>query len=412
MLGAGFGGLNCALGLVRRLGPGQVEVVLVDRHPYHLLTPALYLAGAAETANRTVCIPLSEILRATGVQFHRGTVESIDRDKHEVVLRDGTLSYDTVVIALGNHTDYFGIPGLRERAIPFKEIYDAGRLRHALHRALKKRGTEPVRIIVGGGGFTGSELVGEMAPALKLSAFNENAVAQITVIEAGPRLLPSLRAAVSKRVMARLDSHGIAIRVNSMIKSVGDDSVELSTGERLAFDILLWTGGVSGRGNEMIPGAARDRKGNYLVDRWLSLPDDGCFVLGDMAAFTDPATGEPVPATAQTAIDQARYLAANLARLCREQEPHPYRPRHAGYLIPVIRRYAVIDLNPPIPAILAGRTAFYAFEFLMLRYLLTILPARKAWSHWRGWLRALAEAEAILSREPDSSRGSSGEKAA
>ncbi len=404
VLGAGFGGLNCALGLERHLGAEEVEVVLVDTHPYHLLTPALYLAGTGETANRAVCIPLSEILKTTGIRFQRGTVESIDRDRHEVLLDSGPLSYDTLVVALGNNTDYFGIPGLREHAIPFKSIYDAGHLRHRLKEELDERRNAPIKIVVGGGGFTGAELVGELAPALKLWGDGRQTATQNTIIEAGARLLPTLGAKVSERVSDRLRRHDVSIRVDSMIKSVSNVSVELSSGERLAYDILLWTGGVSGRDRDWLPGAARDHKGNYFVDRWLSLPDDGCFVLGDMAAFTDPRTGKPVPATAQTALEQARYLSANLARLHFEWTPHPYRPRHNGFLIPVIRRYAIIDLTAPARAIISGRIAFWVFEALMLRYLLGILPARKAWGHWRAWLRGLNEAQTKIDSAIDEER--------
>jgi NADH dehydrogenase len=393
ILGAGFGGVACALRLERLL-ENAVEIILVDRHPYHLLTPNLYLAGAAEIDNRDACVPIADILDGTGIDFLRGLVRTVYPTKHVVQLEDRELRFDYLVVALGNRTDYFGIPGLKEHSIPFKDIYDAGRLRKRLREVLQARGEGPVHIVIGGGGFTGSELVGELVPAIRLLSEEDDAVdIDIKVIEAAPRLLPGLSPDVSAQVASRLKKFGITILTETIIKSVDEAELELSGDRRIPYDLLVWTGGVSGHELDVLPGAERNRKGNYVVDEFLSTAFAGIFVVGDLAAFTDPATDRPAPGTTYIAVQEGHAAAKTIARLVHGGRPRPYHPRDPGYILPAISHYAFADLNTPVKTRIAGSPVFTLFELVVLRYLLSILPARRAFSHWRRWVGSIRAAK-------------------
>jgi NADH dehydrogenase len=392
ILGAGFGGIACALNLNKKLKKLAVEIIIVDQNPYHLLSPNLYLAGAAESPNRDACVNILDILAGTKIKFVRDRVSYIDAPERIIHLEKGALNFDFAVIALGNRTDYFEIPGLKERALPFKDIFDAGKLRFRLHKLLEQE-RRSLKLVVGGGGYTGTELAGELLPAVNLLDESSRVKdVEITVIEASGRLLPGLPSNVSDKVASRLEDHGVQVMTETAIKSVGDAELELSGDKRVEYDLLVWTGGVSGRGIDILPDADRDRRGNYLVDNYLAAGDDNVFIIGDLAVFADPRTGTPLPRTATIAVQEGKAVADNIAQIIRGHEPLPYLPRNMGSIIPVVRRYAVADWEIPGGYVVSGKLVFFLHQVIMLRYLLHILPATHAFRRWIRWIWALRKA--------------------
>jgi NADH dehydrogenase len=393
ILGAGFGGLACALNLDRKLRRKAAEVILIDQNPYHVLSPNLYLAGAAESSNRDACVNISTILARTNINFIRDRVSFVDARSRVIHMEQQDLRFDFAVIALGNRTDYFEIPGLKEQALPFKDITDAGKLRFRLHKLLEQKERRPLKLVVGGGGYTGSELAGELLPAVNLldGSSREEGV-EITVIEASPRLLPGLSPKVSDKVASRLVNHGVRVMTETAIRSVDDAELELSGDKRIEYDLLIWTGGVSGRGFDILPGVERDRRGNYLVDQNLGIGHDNVFIVGDLAVFTDPRTGVALPRTATIAIQEGKAVADNIAQIIRGRKPLPYLPRNMGSIIPVVRRYAIADWQIPGGYVVSGRLVFFLHQLIMLRYLLQILPVWHAFGRWINWVRALRRA--------------------
>lgn len=387
VLGAGFGGLRCALELDKRLAGTDHEIFLVDRHPYHLITPALYQVAAIEAICRSVTIPIREILAPTRIDFIRDNVISIDTNRRLVRMAGRDLSYDYLVLALGSQTDFYGIPGLEEHALPLKTVYDAGRVRLKLRRLLENNVREPKRIIVGGGGFTGCELVGEIVLAVD-SLMRKHGVPRanvdVAVVEGADQLLPGLPLKVAERVKKRLERLGVNLYLGRRIVKVNSQQIELSSGEMLGYDILVWTGGVCASDVAIDHEVKKAKRRCIVVDEYLRCGTHE-FVIGDLAYCIEPSTKEPLPGTIPIAAQEGKLAAINIVRLLKGLPLKRYRPRHSGYIIPLTGKYAIAMFELPGKPVISGRPAYLMFQFVLLRYFLQVLTPVRALRCWRNW---------------------------
>lgn len=387
IVGAGFGGLRCALELNKRMSGSDNEIILVDKHPYHLITPALYQVAAAETSCRSVSIPFKKILETTGIIFIKDKIESIDSEQRVAKLSNRDLHYDVLVMALGSQTDYYGIPGLKEHSISLKSIYDGGKIRLGLQQLFKNDRSAPKRIIVGGGGFTGCELVGELVLAVetlgdKYGIPRENI--EVAVVEGADQLLPGLPLKVAIRVNNRLERLGVKIYTGCRIEKVDQEKLSLSTGENLEYDMIIWTGGVRAGDVNINKYIKKNRRNCITVDQNLQCgPRE--FVIGDLAFCEEPKSGKPLPGTIPIAVQEGKAAAINAERIISGRPLKAFRPKHSGYLIPLTGKYAIAMFELPGKPVISGRISFLMFQLVLFRYFLTILPFRKAIGYWRNW---------------------------
>jgi len=333
ILGAGYAGLEVARSLGRVLGrTGSAHILLVNDKEYHVFTTELHkvAAGTAEPADVTAS--LADLLDETGVELIVDRVEGIDPERRAVELAGGTvLAYDRLVVALGSTTEYWGIPGLRERSLSLNGLEGATAIRERV-REVVQRAEEAGRqahIVIGGGGLTGVELAGELAFRLAKGH-------RITVVELAPNLLVGQPERLSREAERILAQMGVTIRTGVGLNAVDEDTVLLSSGERMDYDVLLWAGGV--RGNPIVakafPADTRDRA---IVDSWMrseAYPD--VYIVGDAAAAKD-ADGKPVAPTAQAALAQAEVVVKHIlyAGVQEEHAVAPYSGRSKGVLVSI-----------------------------------------------------------------------------
>ncbi|MBI4497754.1 MAG: NAD(P)/FAD-dependent oxidoreductase [Chloroflexi bacterium] len=396
ILGAGYGGLQAARSLDeafrRRLQPPAL--VLVDQRPFHQLITQLHEVAAGTLEAGQAMVPLEGILEGRRIEFALGRVRRIDVQERQVVLDTRQVSYDYLVMALGSETELFGIPGLAEHAFRLRWLDEARHLRAHLARLVRQVSVErdPERrkvlpqVVVGGGGYTGVELIAELADSLR-AAMGRLAQTQgapqepfsLTLVEAGPEIMAGFRRQLVEEARRQLERKGVAILTNTGIQSVAPEVAHLSTGASLQAGTIVWTGGI--RGNPLIEscGLATGPRGRALVNAYLqSVSDPRVYVIGDSAFATDPATGVPLAPSAQLAMKQGQHVARNLHRLLLGLEPRPFVPGHLATIVSLGTDSAIADLER---LVFYGRSARILKHLAVIRYLYGLGGVRLALRH-------------------------------
>lgn len=379
VLGAGFAGIRVARKLAKASSRRHLAVTLVNRTGVHSYTPSFYaLAGTTSESSRrrhmerAASLPLRRLCGGLPISVVEAEVSAIDTVGKKVSLGDGrTLEYDTLVVALGSEPAYYGIPGLKEHAITLKTLRDADRVSQQVAALMRGR-TEPLRIVVGGGGVTGAELSAMLAETVGA----HQAGARITVIEANTEVLPGFDEAMRSYVRKELNEREVVVRTGSAITKVDPHTVVIGQSEPLPFDLLIWTGGIQAPEIlSTLPFVCE--RGRLVTDAPLTcVPVEGgattdrsVYAVGDATCFH--YAGKMAPWTAQVASQQANTVAKNILRALEGKSPKPFRLKRQIVIIPLGRKggagsFMGIPMRGRILQVLA-----WVAEF---RHLATMLP--------------------------------------
>lgn len=376
IVGAGFGGLTAA----RTLRRAPVRVTVVDRRNYHLFQPLLYQVATAALSPGDIAYPIRSVLRnQPNASVILDEVVSIDPVRRELVLRDGRLTYDALILATGARHAYFGHDAWEPFAPGLKSLEDALGIRRRILLAFEKAEREPdparrralLTFVIVGGGPTGAELagaIGEISRRVLVGDFRsiDPREARVLLVEAGPRILPTFSVVLSERAQAALDRLGVEVRTNTPVNSIGARFVETSAG-RIEAGTILWAAGVTASPFARYLEAPLDRAGRVLVAPDLSVPGHPeIFVIGDLAAFLHQEGG-PLPGVAPVAIQQGRAAAENAVRRCAGRPTESFRYRNRGNLAVLGRAAAVADLGR---IRLSGFPAWFVWCFVHIVYLI------------------------------------------
>lgn len=405
ILGAGFGGLRAALLLAkkrRRLGmENDCRIILINRHNYQIYTPTLYEAATTskETANYLdikglVTFPIAEIIQNTGIEFVEAEVEKLDLVGGDIHCANGQkYRFDYLILALGSETNYFGIPGLRENALPLKTFIDAIKIRDKIVEVVSS-GKPELNIVVGGGGSTGVELTGELHGWFcdlreeVIKKEDRQCKINVKIVEAGPSILAGFPVSIVNKVQKRLKGLDVEILANEMISEAKPGKVILKGGRTLISDILVWTGGVKASSLMGTLPLKKEQRGRVeVVGGMECLPQSPdlklygrVYGIGDAVCFYDPVTDRPIPGVARAALIQAGVVAENIMMNLRGSKHHKdYIPVNYPYVIPVGGKWAIAKLGP---FIVWGFWGWVLKLFIELNYLFSILPFWKAFKTW------------------------------
>jgi NADH dehydrogenase len=377
-----------ALGLLKRVPPGSLDVTVVAPESFMLYQPLLPEASSGNIEPRHVVIPLRRVLRQASLVT--GRLEALDHDARTATIRpvEGRpypVRYDHVVLGLGAVSRVLPIPGLAERGVGFTSVSEAIYLRNrVLERmdaaestadpSLRRRALTFVFV---GGGYSGVQGLAELEDLAREAAHGYRTVGRDdmrwVLIEAADRILPEIGASLSEYVANRLRDRGVEVLLSTKLESAEDGQIVLSDGQRFEADTLVWTAGV--RANPAVERLGFPlREGRIDVDEYLRIRGvDAAWAAGDCAAVPDRTTGGICPPTAQYALRQARRIAKNVLAVLGGRRPKPFRYRQLGTLVSLGR-------GDGVARVLGLRSRGFPAWFLHRTYHLLLIPTinRKA----------------------------------
>jgi NADH dehydrogenase len=354
IVGAGFGGLEAAKTLRR----APVDLTVLDRQNHHLFQPLLYQVATAALSPAEVAWPIRYILHGQGnTTVLMENVTGVDTAGKRVVTNAGTVPYDFLIIATGATHSYFGHDEWAKDAPGLKRIEDALLIRRELLLAFEQAevARDPAErkrlltFVIVGGGATGVEMAGAIAEIARHTMVKDfrridPSTARIILVEAGPRILPTMPEDLSDYAQKALQRMGVEVRTNTRVTKCHAGGVDLEQG-RIDARTLIWAAGVVASPAARWLNAAHDRAGRVQVEKDLSVPGHPeIFVVGDTAAVTTE-DGRPVPGIANAAKQMGRYAAKLIAARVAGKTSPPFRYRHLGDLATIGRRAAIVNLN-------------------------------------------------------------------
>ena len=348
ILGAGYGGIVTALRLQKQLNYNEADVTLVNKHDYHYITTHLHMPAAGTDKPDNARVNILKLIDEFKIDFVKSTVVQIRPHDKKVILEEGVLSYDYLVVGLGGEPETFGIPGLKEYAMNIRSINSVRLIREHIEYQFAKFKREPSRtealtFVVGGAGFTGIEFVGELAdrvPELCREFDVDPELVKIYNVEAAPTALPGFDPELVEYAMDVLKKKGVTFKIGVAIKECTPEGVLLATGEEIRTNTVVWTGGI--RGNRMLEEAGFETmRGRIKVDEHLRAPGhDNIYVIGDCSIIMNPE-GRPYPPTAQISIQQAEVCAHNLVASIRGDQLKTFEYQSKGTVASLGRGEAI-----------------------------------------------------------------------
>ena len=370
ILGGGFGGLAAARALYK-----DADVTVVDRHNYQTFLPLLYQVSTAGLAADHVAYPIRGALRKTSVKFRMASPINIDHRNKEVKLDSSEiLKFDHIIVALGSVSADFGIPGVKEFSLGMKSVSEALTIRAEIMRRFEDlcrfEDDTKFSVTVIGGGPTGVEMAGAIAELIRGPLKSDQAqVAKninVTLIEAGPRLLPPFAPSLSARTKKDLEKLGVKVLLNTAVKELAHRKIFLKDGTTLQSEVTIWAAGVKGAD------AMKDlnlpiEANRVAVEPTMQVKNyPNLWALGDIAGAKGK-DGSPLPMVAPVAIQQGKFIAKQIKRISQNKKLEHFKYLDKGSMATIGRNKAVVQVRW---FKLAGPLAWLVWLWLHLFYLL------------------------------------------
>jgi NADH dehydrogenase len=355
IVGGGFAGLNAAKDLGNK---PDIRVTLIDRCNHHLFQPLLYQVAMAALSPAEIAVPIRHILaRYRNITVLQDEVRDLDLANRRVIAQNSFLDYDYLILACGARHSYFGHEEWEEYAPGLKTIEQATEIRRRVLTAFEaaERTQDPEQLrklltfVIVGGGPTGVELagaIGEMSRFTLAEDFHNinPKLANIILIEAGPRILPAFSEELAAVATLNLENLGIQVWTSSTVTQVDNNGVTIGQ-QQVETATILWAAGVQaselGRKLAVTP----DQLGRIPVEPCLNIKGHPeVFVAGDLAHFTDDSNN-PLPSLAPVALQQGRWIAQNILRENVAKTPLPFHYKDKGQLATIGRSRAIIQLG-------------------------------------------------------------------
>jgi NADH:quinone reductase (non-electrogenic) len=398
IVGGGFGGLSAA----QHLNSNLVEVTLIDRRNYHLFQPLVYQVATGSLSPGEIAFPLRSVLsRQKNTRVWLGTVVDVDPDSKRVLLADGTIvPYDSLIVATGSQTSYFGHNEWQEWAPGLKSIEEATTIRHKILYAFEvaERISDPkqrrawLTFVIVGAGPTGVELSGSIAEIARQTLKNDfrsinSEEAQIILLDGAPRVLMTFPEDLSQKASRSLAKLGVQVRCGAMVKHVDEEGLTIEADQRtdsIAAKTVVWAGGVAasplGKLLASRTHTETDKGGRVKVNPDLTIPNyPDIYVIGDLASAMD-RKGKLLPGLAQVAMQGGAYAAKGILRKVKGQsELPPFRYFDKGSLAVIGRAAAVADV---FGTHLSGFIAWLVWVFIHLMFLVTFQSRVLVFIQW------------------------------
>lgn len=401
IVGGGFGGLYAA----KTLGCSPVKVTLIDKRNFHLFQPLLYQVATGSLSPGDIASPLRSVLRDNkNTQVLMAEVVDLNPQKNQVILNNGELNYDTLIVATGVSHHYFGNEQWATLAPGLKTIEDALEMRRRIFSAFEaaEKETDPEKrkafltFVVVGGGPTGVELAGALAEIAYRTLKEEfrsidTSETQILLLEGMDRILSPFPPELSADAQKGLEHLGVTVRTKTLVTNINNQVVTLKSGaqiEQIQAQTILWAAGV--KASTMGEAIARttqvqlDRVGRVMVEPNLTVSNyPNIFVIGDLANFSHQGD-KPLPGVAPVAQQQGIYVAKLIQKRLKNQTLPPFHYIDYGSLAVIGRNQAVVNLNF---LKFSGLMAWLAWVFVHVFFLIEfdnklLVMIQWAWSYF------------------------------
>ncbi|SNR29954.1 NAD(P)/FAD-dependent oxidoreductase [Halorubrum vacuolatum] len=346
VVGSGYAGAGAVKAFEDEVGEGEAELTWVAEHDYHLVLHEVHRVIRNPAVESKITIPVEEIT-SPDTDFVQGRVVDVDTDGRTVETDDGTtVEYDYLLIAVGSSTAFFGIDGLAENAHQLKGLADAKAIHEDVREAVAAATqSAPARVVVGGAGLSGIQTAGEVAEYRD----KHRAPIEITLIEGMDEIFPGQDPEIQGALRKRLVEADVEILTGEFISRADAERVYLGGGEdeepsEVEYDVLIWTGGITGQ--EELDGVEleKDERSNRVyAGSDFTTSDERVFAIGD-TALVDQGDSDVAPPTAQAAWQAAEVAGENLARAARGAPLRSWRFKDKGTVVSVGNKAVAHDV--------------------------------------------------------------------
>lgn len=403
VVGGGAGGLQLAARLASRYGREKFDIILLERNRTHIWKPLLHEVAAGSLDANLDEVGYGAHAHRWGYRYFQGALKGIDRENRQVIVAplldvDGSelmgehrIRYDYLVLAIGSVSNDFGVEGVKEHCLSLESRRDADGFRQRLlnqclrcsrRLSLNPDADEYVRIAIVGGGATGVELAAELynsASALRyygLEVFDEKRL-KVSLLEAGPRILPALPEKLAEAAHNELEALGVEVATGAQVSRVTAEAIETKDGKVFPADLKVWAAGVKApEFLKDIAGLETNRANQLVVRETLQTTrDDRIFAIGDCASCTLPGAERPVPPRAQSAHQMAGTAFDNIRALIENKPLKPFKYEDKGSLISMSRYATVGTLMGNLVGgrmAIEGRLARFVYVSLYRMHLMAI----------------------------------------
>ncbi len=401
IIGAGYAGILTAKKLAKKFKKNDdVNITIIDKNPYHTMLTELHEVAANRVDEDSIKISLSKVFAGRKVNVVLDTVESIDFENNKVTGNCGTYEYEYLVLAAGSKPTYFGVPGAEEFSHKLWSFDDAVNLREHIHNCFRKAAAETnsekkkrlLTFHVVGAGFTGVEMVGELAeyiPILCEKYEIDRKDVSVYNVDVLTRTVPNLPEKLSNKVERRLKKMGVTMMLNNGVVGIGADFIETKCGDKVtkhSTGTVIWAAGIESSDitNEAAKTLQSAARGRIKLDSYLrSLDNDHVYVVGDNMLYTAEGEERPVPQMVENCEQSAAVAAKNIySGITGKGEMKAYKPSFHGMMVCIGGRYGVARVGLPkfmfnLPSFLA----MFAKHFINIIYFIQVLGWNKIFSY-------------------------------
>lgn len=371
VLGAGYAGCTAIRTLERRLD--DADLVWVSDTDRHLVLHEVHRAIRHPAVREDITVPIADV-KEQRTTFVEGRVDGLDPEDRRVELADGDeVDYDYLLVALGSQTAFYGIPGLAEHAHTLKSLEDATAIHEAVRGAAN--GTTPARVLVGGAGLSGVQTAGEVAALrdeMDLSI-------EVVLVEALPQILPQTVEPVRDRVRGLLAERDVEVLTDDPITEVDGEAVHFEERAETDYDVLVWTGGITGR-DALVDCPIEHDHERLVADSTFETSDDRVFAVGDSALVG--LDGDTAPPTAQAAWDAAEVAASNVINAIEGRPKQHWTYRDKGTLISVGESAVAHDVAYLPAGTFGGPLARFLKKLVAARWIASIASWPRGLAAW------------------------------
>ncbi|CAM4521826.1 MAG: FAD-dependent oxidoreductase [Paenibacillus macerans] len=395
VLGGGYGGVVTSKHLAKLFKKDKdVQIQLIDRNPYHTLLTELHEVAANRAPEDSVKIELKKIFAGQKVDVVLDSIDNIDFGAKKLRSAKNTYSYDYLVIGTGCKPTFFGIPGAEEHALTLWSYEDAVRLKEQVRRMFSEAAkvTDPVKrrkmltFVVVGAGFTGVELVGELAEfrdELCKEFYIDAGEVRLVVADMAPKILPILPDKLIQKAAKRLHKMNVEIITSAKITGVTPASVQLGDRGELEADTIVWTAGVEG--SELVGKLDVKQEGRKRIvtnDKLQSIDHEDVYVVGDNIFYIPEGETRPVPQMVENAEQAGPLIAHNIYADVHGKPKKSYKPGFHGTMVCIGSRYGVANVGLPNKMfMLSGFMAMLSKHMINMYYLFTVAGFAKVWTY-------------------------------